>query len=233
MKIKRYILEQVLRGPAKTREQFEDDWNSASGENWDRCFDNNDTDLFLCRMNPPLSDNPRTNVIIYSHGNFQDVSDTEVKLMCRKISDKTNSYVYAYEYPGYVDTVNYNIENAEANMVHTARTACKRVLDMHGEENVDFYISGFSLGAFMAIQMAIYSNIIKREIRRLVLVSAFASCISTRAPCFLSDGIFRTIDCFDNKRYLPKTTCDVTLVHGEDDRIVKAHNSKYLYWLIN
>lgn len=232
--IRKYIFEKVLRGVTKSRDQFMRDFSSKGGEKWDVIYPDKPHDLFLCRMNPPMPEKSRNRVVIYSHGNFQDVSEEEVKMMCRCISEKTNAYVYAYEYPGYVEGYDNDIhDNVELNMIYVSRLAYQSVINIHENVPLNINVVGFSLGAFMAIQMVMFSQMLNHKIENLILVSPFASCISTRTPCYIAESMFKNVDCFDNKKYIARVDCNVFFIHGQKDQIVKTYNSKYLHWLLN
>ena len=235
--MKKYILSKALRGPVEPRELFIRRWTRPVSEStpvaWDRVFLDEDTNLFLSRMDPEDGKASECcRIMIYSHGNFQDVSDKEVKSLCRKMSDSLGCYVYSYEYPGYVDSTEARTRNeAESMMLYASRVAVEKVKRLHSDHpKVEFWLCGFSIGSWMAINMAIFMQMSGYGVKHLVLVSAMASCISTRSPCFISDALFKRIDCFDNKDSMQALRCKTTFIHGSKDTIVRPYNSRYLAW---
>jgi pimeloyl-ACP methyl ester carboxylesterase len=133
------------------------------------------------------------------------------------------------------DGKNFHIDNGEDLMIAFARLVFINVLNEHRHDNLKIWLAGFSLGAFMATQMAVFSKSVNDNVRveHLILVSPFASCMSTVAPCCMSHVLFHSFDCFDNKRIITNVNCDkVTFIHGTIDDIVKPYNSKYLLWTL-
>lgn len=188
-------------------------------------------------------------VVIFSHGNAQDVSDVTVKRVCQHIATKLHARVYAYEYPTYVQTDKcVRPEELESTMAHHSRVVAELIrdrffrsnaskcADTSGSRAVRFNCVGFSLGCFMALHMARFlAETLECRDKRLevecTLFAPFASCLSTAIPPELATRLFKRADMFSNKALIELMSSVVTIniVHGKEDDVVPISNSRYLH----
>lgn len=228
MGLKAYILSHALRGHTCSRSEFTKNWKGATPTKWDMTVEDA-SEMYLSVMKPRSTTDTVKRVLIYSHGNFQDVSDEDVKYMCRMLSDKLDAYVYCFEYPGYVEGSFFRIESAEDLMVYRSRMVCEKVRKIHeGRRDISYLFVGFSIGTYMALHMTFYLSKMSEVSLLTILISPLASCLSTVSSCMTADLFLKAVDCFDNKRIISDVKTPIHLIHGAKDDIVKIGHSKFL-----
>lgn len=151
-------------------------------------------------------------VILYAHGNAEDVAMTAHWV--RQLSDRLRCEVYVYDYTGY--GVN-RVSPSEDAMYANVTSAVRYLRDYCGHTNIVLY--GRSVGSAAALFGATH----QRGIAGVVLQSAFRSILSTRLPyvpvCF---------DLMCNERLIQRCHVPVLLVHGTLDKVVPFSHAKVL-----
>lgn len=154
-----------------------------------------------------------TYTVLYSHGNGEDLGDTEPIL--REWAARGFSVV-AYDYAGYGTSTGAHTERA-------IRENVARVYDyLTTEKNVPperILVYGWSLGGTPSIWLAS-----KYPVGGLILDSTFTS-----APRLWTDiPLFPPVR-FDNLGRIRKVDCPVLVVHGDADRTVPFWHGQALY----
>ena len=148
-------------------------------------------------------------VIIYSHGNAEDVSMTVPWL--EYLSDRFPVDVLAYDYTGY--GTNYCPASNES-IHHNALSVLKYVKMKMDYKKIFLY--GRSIGTAPAIFAAVND----KQVDGVILQSAFCSIVTTRVPIFMQRYIPKCIDMLFNGELLGECETPVLLIHGKEDKIV-------------
>lgn len=151
-------------------------------------------------------------VILYAHGNAEDVAMTAQWV--RELADRLRCEIYVYDYTGY--GVNRR-KPSEDTMYANVTSAVRHLRDHCGHNNIVLY--GRSVGSAAALFGATHQH----GIGGVVLQSAFRSILSTRLPyvpvCF---------DLMCNERLIQTCHVPVLVVHGTADKVVPFSHAKVL-----
>lgn len=145
-----------------------------------------------------------TKVLLYSHGNGEDIGDARPRL---EEFQKRGISVFVYDYPGYGTSSGTPSEEG----VYAAAESAYNYLTQekgHSPENIILY--GRSLGSGPSCWLAE-----RKPISGLILEGAFSSTfrVLTRVKLL-------PFDKFDNLTRLPQLECPVLLIHGKQDLTV-------------
>lgn len=166
-------------------------------------------------------------IIIYSHGNAEDIGD--IRFLLERFNLNGFS-VFAYDYQGYgtsggrpsVTKAYQDIEATYQYIIDQLNIPPNRIIAM-----------GRSIGSAVATHLAS-----QHQIAGLILESPLTSAfrVITHIPLF-------PIDKFNNLRNIKKIDCPVLIIHGTDDRIIpiwhgrklfeKANEPKFNLWVKN
>jgi pimeloyl-ACP methyl ester carboxylesterase len=157
------------------------------------------------------------NVIIYSHGNFENLFDIYRFLIV--LSNATGCNVVSYDYEGY-GLYYSNNKPTEESVYNEAVDVYMHVLYNYAYgDHQNIILIGRSIGSAPAI----YSAFIFKDVKCLILISAFESIIKTK---FSLDFGF---DIFKNCKYITYINAPVLFIHGKKDNIVRVRNSENLF----
>lgn len=156
-----------------------------------------------------FDEEPSNTVIVYSHGNAEDVSMTFP--WAKHLARRLNVDVMCYDYTGY--GTNYNAASNE-----TVYDNCKSVLAYIRKEHLNYtkiILYGRSIGTAPAIYGAVNGGV-----HAVILQSAFCSIVTTQLPAFMKKYVPRCLDMMFNDEMLQKCTAPTLLIHGKKDKVV-------------
>ena len=162
------------------------------------------------------STDPQHKIILYNHGNNQDLED----LLPTLAELQANGYnVLAYDYPGYGTSSG---KANEQSVLEAADTVFRYLIEQLAYSPDQVILYGFSLGSGPACYLAQ-----RYDVAALIIEGGFSSTfrVVTR---------FKIVpwDVFDNHSILPQLTCPCLLIHGEKDEIVPFWHAKSNYRMI-
>ena len=158
-------------------------------------------------------DETSTVVIIYSHGNAEDVSMTQPWITY--LAEHFGVDVLAYDYTGY--GTNYNAATNES--IHHNALSVMRYVTKHLADYKHIFLYGRSIGTAPALYAATHAETAS-SVHGVILQSAFCSIVTTRLPMFMQKYIPRFIDMLFNEERLANCTTPVLLIHGKADKVV-------------
>jgi len=162
---------------------------------------------------------PSSKVLLYFHGNAEDVSLTQELMYTVQKALKVHMFVMEYEgygiYQG--NTTAEGIMRDCELLFHYVRN----VLNYRPEDIIAF---GRSIGSGPASHLAA-----KYKLNSLILMSAFTSLRAVAKGLVGSLLQYALAERFPNKELMKKVQCPVFLVHGEQDGIVPYTQAEELY----
>lgn len=171
------------------------------------------------------------NLIIYFHGNAEDLTTCESFLSW--LSLNTSHNVLGLDYIGYGRSGGEN-NTTELNMCEAADAVLEYALNSLKYKHHSITVMGRSLGSIPAVYLA--SKIDNAGLQGLVLVSGLAS----GARCILSSSYVPNIfqKSLDNAfganiQLIPGAQCMILLIHGDQDRQVTLENSQAMKEMCN
>ena len=154
--------------------------------------------------------NPSSKILIYFHGNAEDVFLTkELVLMMKKM---LKFHVIVMEYEGYGV---YEGKTTSEGILHDAELVYQYVNNVMKFDSKDIILFGRSIGSGPATYLAS-----KHPIHSLILMSAFISLRAVAKNLVGSVLQYIIADRFNNKEYLKNVCCPVFIIHGKMDNIV-------------
>ena len=153
---------------------------------------------------------PSASVLIYSHGNAEDVSMTYAWISY--LSRRFEMDVLAYDYTGY--GTNYTAASDESIYDNAMSVVAYVKARLTSYEHVILY--GRSIGTAPAAYAAVHAQ----GIDGVILQSAFCSIVTTRLPMFMKKYVPRCVDMLFNADLLKKCDVPVLLIHGKKDKVV-------------
>lgn len=170
----------------------------------------------ILHLNPGkcLSDSGRDVVVLYSHGNAEDLG--KVEKMLKDFAGHWDVELVAYDYTGYGpnQTQKPSEEACYANM--------EEVLGYLATENIDssqIVLMGRSLGSGPTCHAASL-----RQFAGVVLISPLLSAARTKIPMDLGK-----IDIFCNIDKVDRIHWPLLVIHGDQDRVVPYSHGTELY----
>ena len=166
-------------------------------------------------------------VILYSHGNAEDIGD--IRFVLERFNQRGFS-VFAYDYQGYGTSEGKASESKMYQDIEAAYQYITNQLNMPANRII---VMGRSIGSAAATHLAS-----QHEIGGLILESPLTSAfrVVTHIP-------MSPIDKFDNLNNIRKINCPVLIIHGTDDKIIpiwhgqklfkKANEPKFNLWVEN
>lgn len=161
-----------------------------------------------------VSEVPKSDVIIiYSHGNAEDVCTVD----CYQMSQELGYTVVTYDYPG------YGLSSGtpdEAGCINALSVVTNHIAE-NNPTSVIIHV-GRSLGTGVLTQYAY----IKEWTNPIILISPFKSIGRILYDSSVSDsfsGMFRTCDVISSLK------CPVKIIHGTEDNLVPCYHGQYLY----
>lgn len=169
------------------------------------------------------SDGPSTKVMIYMHGNAEDIGIAKEFLECTR--EHTDFHIIAVEYPGYGiyrgSPEATRIMQDVINVFDYIATQCQ-----WGESNIVLF--GRSIGCGPALQLAAMRNP-----SALILISPYTSLkgiVRSHAGC-LATVLLR--ERFQNIKLIKYVQCPLFILHGQKDTLIPYTHSLELrqnYW---
>ena len=152
-------------------------------------------------------------VILYSHGNGEDLSTVRHRL---RQYQQRGFAVIGYDYQGYgASTGKASVEGACRNI----EAVYRYLTESEGVPPEKILVTGFSVGSGASCWLA--RNF---PIGGLILEAPFASAFQAVLPFSNLPG-----DRFLNHRHIRQCQAPVLIIHGEKDRIVPVRNGKKLF----
>lgn len=174
--------------------------------------------------------------IIYSHGNQDDLES--IDQLVSKLAEEIECNFLTYEYPGYgyfkkpqqiLDVpLSPPIEHhcSEAGCNDAIRGAYDFLIKKKGTDPKQIYLWGMSLGTGPSVDLASDD---KFPVGGMILQSGFLSIL--RIPIHLAVSL-NFVDMFTNIDKLPKITCPLALIHGENDKTIPVSHSHEMMKLV-
>ncbi|MCK4886678.1 MAG: alpha/beta hydrolase [Planctomycetes bacterium] len=166
-------------------------------------------------------------IIIYSHGNAEDIGN--IRFILERFNLNGFS-VFAYDYQGYGTSGGRPSEKKAYQDIEAAYKYITNQLNIHPDRIIAM---GRSIGSAVATHLAS-----QYQIAGLILESPLTSAFRMITHIPLSP-----IDKFNNFRNIKKIDCPVLIIHGTDDRIIpiwhgrklfeKANEPKFKLWVEN
>ena len=165
--------------------------------------------LLLCK---PRNVPSGGRVLLYSHGNAEDVAMTAhwVKFLANRF----RCAVYAYDYTGY--GVNHRT-SSEGALYGNVTSVVRYLRDACAFEHIVLF--GRSIGSAPALYAAVY----ERGVTGVILQSAFRSVASTRVPF-----VPACMDIMVNQNLIKRCHVPVLLIPGTEDNVVPFSHAKVL-----
>ena len=165
---------------------------------------------------------PTSCVLLYSHGNAMDLSDSIYVL--RAFAESFDCACLGYEYVGYGMCAGSASED-ECNAAIEAAYEC--LIAYHHAEPSQIILYGRSLGTGPSTHLA---HLLQSNLGGLVLQSAMQSVLRAALPCLrwtLWCDMFASCD------LLSELTLPVLLLHGERDTVVRFSHAQRMYELLS
>lgn len=152
-------------------------------------------------------------VILYSHGNGEDLSTVRYKLQQYQ---QRGFAVIGYDYQGYgASTGKASVEGACRNIEAVYRF----LTESEGIPPEKILVAGFSVGSGPSCWLAAHF-----PIAGLILEAPFASTFQVVLPFANLPG-----DRFPNHQHIRRCQAPVLIMHGEKDRVIPVRNGKKLF----
>ena len=171
----------------------------------------------------PLSKNEHSSrpccVILYSHGNAEDV--LTVDSWCRDIAISMEATVYAYDYCGYGlhRIVKDDVRATQSNIYEDILCVVEYLQTFYPIHQIVLY--GRSLGCAPSIYAARHFP----NVRGCILEAPFLTCIKT----VVNVGHLRLLgDMFPNDKHIQQVTVPLMFIHGRADHVVPFSHSQQL-----
>ena len=166
------------------------------------------------------SKNPSDKIIIYFHGNAEDVGFSEY--FFQPLTQIWSSHVIVVEYPTYGTYTNHPL--SEENMKQDAEDVYDFLRLKMGLNPQQILIFGRSMGSGPACHLAA-----NRAVGGLILFSAYKSV--KEAAKSLVGGFFGGFvrDRFRNIDVITKIACPTIFIHGEKDKVIPCQHTKELF----
>ena len=165
---------------------------------------------------------PASSVLLYSHGNAMDLSDSVYVL--RAFAESFDCACLGYEYVGYGMCAGSPSED-ECNAAIEAAYEC--LIAYHHAEPSQIILYGRSLGSGPSTHLA---HLLQSHLGGLVLQSAMQSVLRAAVPCLRST---LWCDMFANCDLLSSLTLPVLLLHGVKDTVVPFSHAERMYSLLS
>ena len=161
------------------------------------------------------SPRPSSKILIYFHGNAEDMSAAIDWLLC--ISKFLSIHVLAMEYRGYGV---YPGEPSAENVMEDADTVYRYVSSVFNMQSSDILIFGRSIGSGPACYLAS-----KYNPSMLILMSAFTS-LRAVAKRYVGPLLqYLVAERFNNKKLITKVKSPIFLLHGRLDDVVPVEQA--------
>ena len=165
---------------------------------------------------------PASCVLLYSHGNAMDLSDSVYVL--RAFAESFDCACLGYEYPNYGICAGSASED-ECNAAIEAAYEC--LIAYHHAQPSQIILYGRSLGTGPSTHLA---HLLQSSLGGVVLQSAMQSVLRAAIPCL---GCTLWCDMFASCDLLSELTLPVLLIHGECDTVVPFSHAQRMYELLS
>jgi pimeloyl-ACP methyl ester carboxylesterase len=175
-----------------------------------------------CRLERWEGDD-RKKLIIYSHGNAENLLDCVQ--FTRELATSLKTDVLCYDYSGYGLAVSDAYERSEDGVNLTLQTILEEMINIHGYQVEDIILWGYSLGSGPSVYIASRLNKAGRKLKGLVLFGAYSSILDV-----VSDNSHEKIaKLFDNRwdsaRTIIQVTCPILILHGQSDGLISVKHA--------
>ena len=165
---------------------------------------------------------PASCVLLYSHGNAMDLSDTVYVL--RAFAESLDCACLGYEYVGYGMCAGSASED-ECNAAIEAAYDC--LIAYHHAVPSQIILYGRSLGTGPSTHLA---HLLQSNLGGMVLQSAMQSVLRAAVPCLWWTP---WCDMFASCDLLSELTLPVLLLHGKKDTVVRFSHAERMYELLS
>ena len=165
---------------------------------------------------------PSSKILLYFHGNAEDVSLTQdlVDILQKKLK----VHIIVMEYEGYGV---YEGKSTAKGIIRDCQLLFYYVTSVMKYPSDDIIVFGRSIGSGPASYLAS-----KHRVHSLILMSAFTS-IRAVVKGFVGPLLqYAVADRFPNKTLMKNVRCPVFLMHGMKDDIVSCNQAKELYTVL-
>jgi len=158
--------------------------------------------------------NPQAHfTVLYSHGNSEDLGDSEEALMVLR---KMGLAVFAYDYEGYGTSQGTPSERRAYQDIDAAYDHLTGTLGVPPDRIIAY---GFSMGSGPAVDLAS-----RKPLAGLIVESAFASAFRVALPARILP-----FDKFHNLEKIAGVSCPVLILHGTADSVIPVQHAELLY----
>jgi len=162
-----------------------------------------------------------TKVIIYLHGNAEDVGTSYDFLVKMSLTFKCS--VLAMEYPGYGI---YKTESADAGTILLNANLVMQFLIEHMKYDPrDIILLGRSMGSGPACALAVQYP----TIQSLILVSPYTSIKQVVKTLVGSVASYLVKERFENIEIIDKVRCPTLIIHGQNDQVIHESHAIALH----
>ncbi len=161
-------------------------------------------------------------VLLYSHGNQEDLRSVEPLIKCLRTQFDVPFAVVAYEYTGY--GLMHGYEPTEESVYDDATTAVSWILQTFPSTHLFLY--GRSLGSAPSLRAA---HALQQKCAGVVLQSPLVSAIATKLPMPMRN-LLHGLDMFYTVPFAKGISqVPLLIVHGEQDAVVPATHGIMLH----
>ncbi|CAI2373282.1 unnamed protein product [Moneuplotes crassus] len=176
-------------------------------------------DTFPCFYIPYEHENGSSKIIIYLHGNAEDLAGCGE--MMRRLSVSFKCHVIGLEYPGYGVCFKQKVSSKE--ILRRSFRLYEFLNKEFGYQEKDIILFGRSLGSGAAIQTAAANNpgllVLMSPYTQIKKVAKDICCLST---CLIKER-YKSIN------FIKELNCPFYMIHGKDDKVIKPHHSEDLF----
>jgi len=188
----------------------------------------NDGSQIPCRIetyDDDKNDNNVKNLIIYSHGNAENI--LHCVQFARELALATKSDVLTYDYSGYGLNKIDRFERTEEGINITLKTVLEEML-VRGYRLENILLWGYSLGSGCSTKIASNLSEQGKMLRGLVLFGAYSSILGV-----VSDTVHEKIakmftERWNSEKNIAKVTCPILILHGQSDNMIKLKHANKL-----
>lgn len=162
---------------------------------------------------------PSSKVLLYFHGNAEDIALTQELMNTLQLELKV--HIFVMEYEGYGT---YKGNTKAENIIRDCELVFHYIRSVLNYAPKDIIAFGRSIGSGPASYLAA-----KYKLNSLILMSAFTSLRAVAKGLVGPVLQYALADRFPNKELMKKVQCPVFLIHGKKDGIVSHTQAKELF----
>lgn len=164
-------------------------------------------------------------LIVYSHGNNENLSTARAK--CTFLAESTGMNVLVWDYSGYGRNPYHAYERSTEGMIESLRTIIRAMQDKFALDHI--YLMGYSLGTGVSTAVAKQSSDEKTPPAGLILISAYTSIRDIIAD-MISPLLSRFFpDKLETITWIRDVQCPILIIHGTEDSLIQIQHARNLH----